>query len=107
MDKITLRKIFKQPFANEHWNRLLVEVFHASDVYETPQQFTFDNENAKYVGYFNGHVETPTGDAVGLFSYSSSLQVSRKKVSLRNLVAKIINPKYGSFDAAIDRKSVV
>lgn len=101
MDKITLRKIFKQPFANEHWNRLLVEVFHASDVYETPQQFTFDNENAKYVGYFNGHVETPTGDAVGLFSYSSSLQVSRKKVSLRNLVAKIINPKYGSFDAAI------
>lgn len=101
MDKITLRKIFKQPFANEHWNRLLVEVFHASDVYKTPQQFTFDNENAKYVGYFNGHVETPTGDAVGLFSYSSSLQVSRKKVSLRNLVAKIINPKYGSFDAAI------
>lgn len=101
MDKITLRKIFKQPFANEHWNRLLVEVFHASDVYETPQQFTFDNEKAKYVGYFNGHVETPTGDAVGLFSYSSSLQVSRKKVSLRNLVAKIINPKYGSFDAAI------
>ncbi len=101
MEKKDLRDIFKRPFAVGNWNKILVDVFHAIDVYAEPQQFTFNDDNAKYVGYYNGRISTPNGDTVGLFSYSSISQVRRKRVSLRNLVSKLVNPKYGSFDAVL------
>jgi len=95
-----LRHIFQNPFNRDTWKAILLNLFHADKLRSTPEHFT-DPADAEQ-GYYMGAIDTSDSYRIGLFYYKlSSGSVAHKKVGLRNLVRKFINPTWGEFEAAI------
>lgn len=95
-----LRSIFQNPFNRDTWKAILLNLFHADKLRSTPERFT-DSEDTED-GYYMGAIDTADSYRIGLFYYKlRSGSVAHKKVGLRNLVRKFVNPTWGEFDAAI------
>ena len=95
-----LRSIFQRPFDHTAWKAISQNIFRANKLRTTPEHFTCPDDVEQ--GYYMGSVDTPDNFQIGLFYYEiSSGSVAHKKVGLRNLVKKFVNPMWGDFDAAI------
>lgn len=95
-----LRNIFQRPFNRDTWKAILLNLFHADKVRNTSERFTEPDDAEQ--GYYMGAIDTSDSFRIGLFYYKlSSGSVAHKKVGLRNLVRKFINPTWGEFEAAI------
>ena len=95
-----LRSIFQRPFDRTAWKAISQNIFRANKLRTTPEHFTCPDDAEQ--GYYMGSVDTPDNFQIGLFYYEiSSGSVAHKKVGLRNLVKKFVNPMWGDFDAAI------
>jgi type I restriction-modification system DNA methylase subunit len=98
--KEELREIFRAPFNRESWKAILHNLFRADNIRLEAEQFTDPDEPEQ--GYYMGVHETADSYRIGLFYYKiDNGSVAHKKVGLRSLVKRFINPTWGDFDAAI------
>lgn len=98
--KHQLREIFQSPFNQEAWKAILHHLFHAEMLRKEPEKFTTAGDNED--GFYLGALDTSDSYRIGLFYFVIKTgSVAHKKVGLRNLVKKFVNPTWGEFDAAL------
>jgi type I restriction-modification system DNA methylase subunit len=98
--KDELRRIFQSRFDKGTWKNILHNLFRAEKIRAEWEEFTTDDDAEK--GYFAGVLDTPDAYRIGLFYYKIDKgSVVHKKIGLRNMVRRFINPNWGDFDAAI------
>jgi type I restriction-modification system DNA methylase subunit len=98
--KEELREIFRAPFNRDAWKAILHNLFRAENIRLEAELFTDPNEPEQ--GYYMGVHQTTDAYSIGLFYYKINQgSVAHKKIGLRNLVKRFINPTWGNFDAAI------
>lgn len=99
MTREQLQNIFRQAYNPQTWQELLVTLFGATEVRQTPSQLTSDT-NEKVEGFELGRLYTSDRYEIGLFAFEikkgKSLKLNR--VGLRSLVKSYI--KY-QVDAAL------
>ena len=94
-----LRTIFQSPFDIKQWNKLLQNLFKATELRLVPENF---ENNPTEEGYYLGNIQTSDSYRIGLFHYNIKQgSVANKRVGLRKLVKTFINPQWGEFDAAL------
>ena len=97
--KESLRTIFQSPFDIKQWNKLLQNLFKATELRLVPENF---ENNPTEEGYYLGNIQTSDSYRIGLFHYNIKQgSVANKRVGLRKLVKTFINPQWGEFDAAL------
>ena len=97
--KESLRTIFQSPFDIKQWNKLLQNLFKATELRLVPENF---ENNHTEEGYYLGNIQTSDSYRIGLFRYNIKQgSVANKRVGLRKLVKTFINPQWGEFDAAL------
>jgi hypothetical protein len=95
-----LREIFRAPFNRESWKAILHNLFRVDTIRHEAELFTDPDEPEQ--GYYMGFYKTADSFRIGLFYYKINHgSVAHKKVGLRNLVKRFINPTWGEYDAAI------
>lgn len=98
--KDTLREIFRSAFDMTGWYSFVRDFFHATELKLTPERFSTVHDTEE--GYYIGCIDTSDYFHIGLFCYSINQgSVANRRVGLRNLVRSFINPRWGSFDAAL------
>lgn len=87
MNKEQLQDIFRQPYNAGAWQELLINLFGASEIRQTPSTLTSDS-NEKVEGFELGRLNTADHYEIGLFAFEikqgHNLQLNR--VGLRSLV---------------------
>lgn len=87
MNKEQLQDIFRQPYNAQTWQELLINLFGASEIRQTPSTLTSDS-NEKVEGFELGRLNTSDHYEIGLFAFEikqgHNLQLNR--VGLRSLV---------------------
>ena len=97
--KESLKNIFQSPFDIKQWNKLLQNLFKATELRLMPENF---ENNPTEEGYYLGNIQTSDSYRIGLFHYNIKQgSVANKRVGLRKLVKTFINPQWGEFDAAL------
>ena len=97
--KESLKNIFQSPFDIKQWNKLLQNLFKATELRLVPENF---ENNPTEEGYYLGNIQTSDSYRIGLFHYNIKQgSVANKRVGLRKLVKTFINPQWGEFDAAL------
>jgi hypothetical protein len=91
MTTAELKNLFEKDYNRREWTNALQEIFHISDIHNTPHPIalgenTFD-ASAMELGFF----ETSEGLLVGVYEVSITpcLRLDRNKVGLRNLLRKV------------------
>ena len=94
------RELFQSSFNGEKWQELLINLFAAKNLRQTPEMLDTSTDNE--TGYFLGEIDKTADYRIGFFRYDiHSGSVAHKRVGLRNLVKSFTNPKWGVFDAVI------
>ena len=98
--KDTLREMFRSAFDMTVWYSFVRDFFHATELKLTPERFSTAHSTEE--GYYIGSIDTSDYFRIGLFCYSINQgSVVNRRVGLRNLVRSFINPRWGTFDAAL------
>ena len=98
--KDTLREMFRSAFDMTGWYSFVRDFFHATELKLTPERFSTGHSTEE--GYYIGSIDTSDYFRIGLFCYSINQgSVANRRVGLRNLVRSFINPRWGTFDAAL------
>ena len=98
--KDTLREMFRSAFDMTGWYSFVRDFFHATELKLTPERFSTAHSTEE--GYYIGSIDTSDYFRIGLFCYSINQgSVANRRVGLRNLVRSFINPRWGTFDAAL------
>ena len=79
--KESLRTIFQSPFDIKQWNKLLQNLFEATELRLVPENF---ENNPTEEGYYLGNIQTSDSYRIGLFHYNIKQgSVANKRVGLR------------------------
>lgn len=87
MNKEQLQDIFRQPYNAQTWQELLINLFGASEIRQTPSELTSDS-NEKVEGFELGRLYTADRYEIGLFAFEikQGHNVQLNRVGLRSLV---------------------
>ncbi|GHT30452.1 hypothetical protein AGMMS49574_10170 [Bacteroidia bacterium] len=95
-----LQAIFQGKFNATTWQGVLIQLFGAKELRQTPELLDYSTNNE--TAYYLGKITMTDGLSLGLFRYQINKgSVVHKRVGLRNLVKTFTNPRYGIFDAAL------
>ena len=95
-----LRDLFQHNISIETWQQVLQHWFPKATFRAEAEKI--DSENPNEQAYYLGSYKDSHNTLIGLF-YFDILQgsVDKRRVGLRRLVKQFINPRWGSFDAAL------
>lgn len=87
MNREQLQDIFRQPYNAQMWQELLINLFGASEIRQTPSTLTSDS-NEKVEGFELGRLYTGDRYEIGLFAFEikHGHNVQLNRVGLRSLV---------------------
>ncbi|MEG2687175.1 MAG: Eco57I restriction-modification methylase domain-containing protein, partial [Christensenellaceae bacterium] len=87
MNREQLQDIFRQPYNAKMWQELLINLFGASEIRQTPSTLTSDS-NEKVEGFELGRLYTGDRYEIGLFAFEikQGHNVQLNRVGLRSLV---------------------
>lgn len=87
MNKEQLQDIFRQPYNAKTWQELLINLFGASEIRQTPSTLTSDS-NEKVEGFQLGSLTTTDRYEIGLFAFEikGGMNLKLNRVGLRSLV---------------------
>lgn len=82
-----LQNIFRQPYNTQSWQELLISLFGASEIRQTPSQLKSDT-NEKVDGFQLGSIHTSDRYEIGLFAFEikGGMNLQLNRVGLRSLV---------------------
>lgn len=82
-----LQNIFRQPYNAQSWQELLINLFGASEIRQTPSQLESDT-NEKVEGFQLGSIHTSDRYEIGLFAFEikGGMNLQLNRVGLRSLV---------------------
>lgn len=82
-----LQNIFRQPYNAQSWQELLINLFGASEIRQTPSQLKSDT-NEKVDGFQLGSIHTSDRYEIGLFAFEikGGMNLQLNRVGLRSLV---------------------
>lgn len=82
-----LQNIFRQPYNTQSWQVLLINLFGASEIRQTPSQLKSDT-NEKVDGFQLGSIHTSDHYEIGLFAFEikGGMNLQLNRVGLRSLV---------------------
>lgn len=82
-----LQNIFRQPYNAQSWQELLINLFGASEIRQTPSQLKSDS-NEKVDGFQLGSIHTSDRYEIGLFAFEikGGMNLQLNRVGLRSLV---------------------
>ncbi|MFR9619494.1 MAG: TaqI-like C-terminal specificity domain-containing protein [Rikenellaceae bacterium] len=99
MNRQTLQDIFRQPFNEQSWKELLINLFGAKEIRSTPVEIESDT-NKQIKGYLFGELRSSDRYSIGLFAFEvgGHTNIELNRVGLRSLVKSYTRYEY---DAAL------
>ncbi|MFR9498094.1 MAG: Eco57I restriction-modification methylase domain-containing protein [Rikenellaceae bacterium] len=99
MNRQTLQDIFRQPFNEQSWKELLINLFGAKEIRSTPADIESDT-NKQIKGYLFGELRSSDRYSIGLFAFEvgGHTNIELNRVGLRSLVKSYTRYEY---DAAL------